>query len=102
VKDSFYEELEHVFDKFLKYRRKIVLGHFNAKEGWDMDWISLAQTRDKSRAVVNVLMNRQTPQNSGTFPSGPTVMLSSIELVVDELVLAAVSCGSFGCRCAVA
>jgi hypothetical protein len=24
VKDSFYEELEHVFDKFLKYHMKIV------------------------------------------------------------------------------
>jgi hypothetical protein len=33
VKDSFYEELEHVFDKFPKYRMKILLGDFNAKVG---------------------------------------------------------------------
>jgi hypothetical protein len=26
VKDSFYEELEHVFDKFSKYHMKILLG----------------------------------------------------------------------------
>jgi hypothetical protein len=33
VKDSFYEELEHVFDKFPKYHIKILLGDFNAKVG---------------------------------------------------------------------
>jgi endonuclease/exonuclease/phosphatase family metal-dependent hydrolase len=33
VKDSFYEELERVFDKFPKYLMKILLGDFNAKVG---------------------------------------------------------------------
>jgi hypothetical protein len=33
VKDSFYEELERVFDRFPKYHMKIVLGDFNAKVG---------------------------------------------------------------------
>jgi hypothetical protein len=33
VKNSFYEELEHVFDKFPKYLMKILLGDFNAKVG---------------------------------------------------------------------
>jgi hypothetical protein len=33
VKDSFHEELEHVFDKFLKYHMKILLADFNAKVG---------------------------------------------------------------------
>jgi hypothetical protein len=33
VKDSFCEELEHVFDKFPKYHMKILLGDFNAKVG---------------------------------------------------------------------
>jgi hypothetical protein len=32
VKDIFYEELERVFDKFLKYHMKIVLGDFSAKD----------------------------------------------------------------------
>jgi exonuclease III len=31
VKDSFYEELERVFDKFPKYHMQILLGDFNAK-----------------------------------------------------------------------
>jgi hypothetical protein len=33
VKDSFYEELESVFDKSPKYHIKILLGDFNAKVG---------------------------------------------------------------------
>jgi hypothetical protein len=31
VKDSFYEELERVFNKFPKYHMKMLLGDFNAK-----------------------------------------------------------------------
>jgi exonuclease III len=33
VKDSFYEELGHIFDQFLRYDMKILLGDFNAKVG---------------------------------------------------------------------
>jgi hypothetical protein len=33
VTGSFYEELERVFDTFLKYNMKIVLADFNAKVG---------------------------------------------------------------------
>jgi hypothetical protein len=33
VKDSFYERLERIFDKFLKYHMKILLGDLNAKVG---------------------------------------------------------------------
>jgi endonuclease/exonuclease/phosphatase family metal-dependent hydrolase len=33
MKDSFYEELERVFDRFPKYHMKILLGDFNAKVG---------------------------------------------------------------------
>jgi exonuclease III len=33
MKDSFYEELERIFDKFPKYNLKILLGDFNAKVG---------------------------------------------------------------------
>jgi hypothetical protein len=33
VKDSLYEELERVFDKFPKYHMKILSGDFNAKVG---------------------------------------------------------------------
>jgi hypothetical protein len=33
VKDSFFKELERVFDKFPKYHMKILLGDFSAKVG---------------------------------------------------------------------
>jgi hypothetical protein len=33
IKDSFYEELEQVFDLFPMYHMKILLGDFNAKVG---------------------------------------------------------------------
>jgi hypothetical protein len=33
VKDSFYEKLERIFDKFPKYLMEILLGNFNAKVG---------------------------------------------------------------------
>jgi hypothetical protein len=33
VEDSFYKEVERVFDKFLKHHMKISLGDFNAKVG---------------------------------------------------------------------
>jgi len=32
-KESFYEELESVFDDFLKYNLEIILGNFNRKVG---------------------------------------------------------------------
>jgi hypothetical protein len=36
VKDSFYEELECIFDKFPKYHMNILLGDFNDKVGRDV------------------------------------------------------------------
>jgi exonuclease III len=33
IKDSLYEELEHIFDQFPRYHVKIVLGDFSAKVG---------------------------------------------------------------------
>jgi hypothetical protein len=33
MKDSFYEELEYIFDKFPEYHTKMLLGDFNAKVG---------------------------------------------------------------------
>ena len=32
--------------------------------GWGMDWIDLADDRDRWRAVVNAVMNLQVPLNA--------------------------------------
>jgi hypothetical protein len=36
--------------------------------GWGgMDWIDMAQGRERWRAVVNAVMNLRVPQNAGNF-----------------------------------
>jgi hypothetical protein len=40
----------------------------NVREvGWDMEWIDLAQDRDKWRDLVNTVLNHRIPYNAGRF-----------------------------------
>jgi hypothetical protein len=39
----------------------------------DMDWIDLAEDRDKWRALVNTVMILHVPKNSGKFLNGCTI-----------------------------
>jgi hypothetical protein len=53
MKDSFYEELECVFNKFPKYHKNILLGDFNAKLRVDRVDIFKSTTGNESLHKIN-------------------------------------------------
>jgi hypothetical protein len=48
-------------------------------EWGDMDWIELAQHRDRWRAVVYVVMNLRIPYSAGNFLTSCEELLASEE-----------------------
>jgi endonuclease/exonuclease/phosphatase family metal-dependent hydrolase len=75
VKESFYEELEHVFDKFPKYHMKILLGDFNAKVGREdffkptIEIESLHEiSNDNGVRLVNSATSKNLRVKSAMFP----------------------------------
>jgi exonuclease III len=74
-KYSFYEELEQVFDHFLKYHMKILLGDFNAKLGREDTFKptigneSLHEdSNDNGVRVVNFATSKDLVVKSTMFP----------------------------------
>jgi hypothetical protein len=67
VKDSVYEELEHIFDKFPKYHMKILLGDLNAKVGRDDIFIPIIGNESLHEISndngVTVVVNFATSKN---------------------------------------
>jgi hypothetical protein len=54
---------------------------------WDgIDWIDLAQNRNRWRALVNTVMNLRVPYNGGKFPSGCTIYSFSRRAQLHECV----------------
>jgi len=74
-KDSFYEELEQVFDHFPNYHMKILLGDFNAKVGREIIFKptvgqeSLHQdSNDNGVRLVNFATSKNLVVKSTIFP----------------------------------
>ena len=74
-KDSFYEELEQVFDHFPRYHMKILLGDFNAKVGRENIFKptigneSLHQdSNDNGVRIVNIATSKNLVVMSTMFP----------------------------------
>ena len=74
-KDSFYEELEQLFDHFPKYHMKILLGDFNAKVGRENIFKltigneSLHQdSNDNGVRIVNFATSKNLVVKSTMFP----------------------------------
>jgi hypothetical protein len=75
VKDSFYEELERIFDKFLKYHMKNLLGDLNAEVGREdifkptIGNESLQEiSNDNGVRVVNFVTSKNRIVKSTMFP----------------------------------
>jgi hypothetical protein len=75
VKDSFYDELEWVFDKFPKYQMKILLGDFNVKvDREDIFKLTIGKeslhdiSNDNGVRVVNFATSRNLIVKSTMFP----------------------------------
>jgi hypothetical protein len=75
MKDSFYGELEHVFDKLPKYHMNILLGDFNAKLGREVTFKpTIANenlhdiSNDNGVKVVNFATSKNLTVKSTMFP----------------------------------
>jgi exonuclease III len=75
IKDSFYEELEQVFDQFHKYHMKILLGDFNAKVGREDIFKPIIgneslheASNDNEVRVVNFATSKNLIVKGTTFP----------------------------------
>jgi hypothetical protein len=76
VKDSFYEELERMFDKFPKYHMKILLRDFNAKVGKeDIFKLTIGNeslheiSNDNGVRLVNFATSKNLRLKSTMFPN---------------------------------
>jgi exonuclease III len=74
-KDSFYEELGHVFDQFTRYNTKILLGDFNAKVGRENIFKPTIRneslheiSNDNGVRVVNFATSKNLVVKSTMFP----------------------------------
>jgi hypothetical protein len=75
IKDSFYEELQQVFDQFPRYPTKIVMEDFNTKVGREDIFKPIIgneslyeSNKDNGVRVVNFATSKNLIVKSTTFP----------------------------------
>jgi exonuclease III len=75
IKDNFYEELQQVFEQFLKYSMKILMGDFNAKVGREDIFKPIIcneslheANNDNGVRAVNFATSKNLIVKSTTFP----------------------------------
>jgi hypothetical protein len=75
IKESFYEEIENVFDQFHKYHMKMFLGYFNANVGREDIFKPIIgneslheASNDNGVRVVNFATSKNLIVKSTTFP----------------------------------
>ena len=75
IKDSFYEEIERLFDQLPRYHIKILLGDFNAKVGRENIFQPTIGTEcvhpesnDNGFRLVNIATSKNLIVKSTTFP----------------------------------
>jgi hypothetical protein len=54
--------------------------------GWsDVDWIGLAEDRNRWRALVNSVLNLRVPRNAGKLSSGLTSRVGASRVVLSSI-----------------
>jgi hypothetical protein len=66
-------------------------GGFSGSVMGDMDWIDLAQDRDRWRVLMNTAMNLQVPLNAGNFLTSCETVSFSRRTLVNKLLSKLVS-----------
>jgi hypothetical protein len=99
IKDSFYKELEQVFDQFCRYHMKILLGDFNTKVGREdifkqiIGNESLHETcNDKSVRVVNFATLKNVIVRAQHFHTATFINTLGLLLMVSHIIRQTMSC----------
>jgi exonuclease III len=90
IKDSFYEELEKVFNQFPRYHMKILVGDFNVKV-WTADILKQIIGNESLHEISNEngvrIVNSVTSKNLSRAQHSHTVtLINTLGLLPDDVI----------------